>query len=129
MEPLYRNCPRYYHDIRVYFAMAACLRIHSSRLVVYDRYCDSLPFSHRFPCCFHHIIVAEDEQKQDLVESSQARSVGSRKGSAGEGNLRQSSKLAIPVEESIGDVTIGLVRIVLLTICLKHLCRKPMTSL
>ena len=74
------------------------------------------------------MIVAEDEQKQDLVESSQARSVGSRKGSAGEGNLRQSSKLAIPVEESIGDVTIGPVRIVL-TIFLKHLCRKPMTSL
>merc|ERR1719370_1986621 len=51
--------------------------------------------------------VAEDEQKQDLVESFHARSVGSRKGSAGEGNLRQSLKLAIPVEESIGDVTIG----------------------
>jgi len=52
-------------------------------------------------------LMSEDEQKQDLVESSQARSVGSRKGSAGEGNLRQSLKLAIPVEESIGDVTIG----------------------
>ena len=78
---------------------------------------------------YHHIIVAEDEQKQDLVESSQARSVGSRKGSAGDGKLRQSLKLAIPVEESIGDVTIGPVRIVLLTICLKHLCRKLMTSL
>ena len=75
------------------------------------------------------MIVAEDEQKQDLVESSQARSVGSRKEGAGEGNLRQSLKLAIPDEESIGDVTIGPVRIVLLTICLKHLCRKPMTSL
>merc|ERR1719462_356493 len=49
--------------------------------------------------------VAEDEQKQDLVDSSQPRSVGARKGSAGD--LRQSLKLASPVEESIGDVTIG----------------------
>merc|ERR1719187_2472775 len=49
--------------------------------------------------------VAEDEQKQDLVDSSQPRSVGARKGSAGD--LRQSLKLASLVEESIGDVTTG----------------------
>jgi len=51
--------------------------------------------------------VAEDEQKQDLVESSQPRSEGTRKEGAGEGVLRQSLKLASQVEESIGDVTIG----------------------
>merc|ERR1719462_1179526 len=50
-------------------------------------------------------LMSEDEQKQDLVDSSQPRSVGARKGSAGD--LRQSLKLASPVEESIGDVTIG----------------------
>jgi len=54
-----------------------------------------------------HMSVAEDEQKQDLVESSQLRSVGTRKEGAGEGNLRQSLKLASSVEESIEDVTIG----------------------
>merc|ERR1719447_2143426 len=47
--------------------------------------------------------VAEDEQRQ----SSQPRSEGTRKESAGEGNLRQSSKLASQVEENNGDVTIG----------------------
>ena len=76
-----------------------------------------------------HIIVAEDEQKQDLVESSQPRSEGTRKESAGEGNLRQSLKLASQDEESIGDVTIGPVRIFLYHYLFKHLCRKPMTSL
>merc|ERR1719462_1157758 len=50
-------------------------------------------------------LMSEDEQKQDLVDSSQPRSVGARKGSAGD--LRKSLKLASPVEESIGDVTIG----------------------
>ena len=75
------------------------------------RYRDSLPFliSHRFPSRYQHIIVAEDEQKQDLVDSSQPRSVGARKGSAGD--LRQSLKLASLVEESMGEVTIGPVRI------------------
>ena len=39
--------------------------------------------------------------------------------------MRQSLKLAIPVEESIGDVTIGPVRIVLLTICFKTSLQEP----
>jgi len=51
--------------------------------------------------------VAEDEQKQDLVEFSQPRSVGARKVSAGAGDLRQSLEFASQAEESIGDVTIG----------------------
>ena len=62
------------------------------------------------------MIVAEDEQKQDLVESSQPRSVGTRKESVGERNLRQSLKLSSQVEESIGDVTMGPVRIFLLSL-------------
>jgi len=52
-------------------------------------------------------LMSEDEQKQDLVESSQPRSEGTRKESAGKGNLRQSLKLSSQVEESIGDVTMG----------------------
>jgi len=48
-------------------------------------------------------LMSEDEQRQ----SSQPRSEGTRKESAGEGNLRQSSKLASQVEENNGDVTIG----------------------
>merc|ERR1719474_1956077 len=52
-------------------------------------------------------LMSEDEQKQDQVESSQPRSVGTRKESVGERNLRQSLKLSSQVEESIGDVTMG----------------------
>merc|ERR1719462_549772 len=43
-------------------------------------------------------LMSEDEQKQDLVDSSQPRSVGARKGSAGDGDLRQSLKLASQAE-------------------------------
>ena len=77
---------------------------------------------------YHHIIVAEDAQKQDLVEFSQPRSVGARKESAGAGDLRQSLEFASQAEESIGDVTIGPVRM-FSQYLFKHLCRKPMTSL
>merc|ERR1712013_526249 len=47
--------------------------------------------------------VAEDEQKQDLVDSSQPRSVGARKESIGDGDLRQSFKLASQAEETYDE--------------------------
>merc|ERR1712013_376415 len=48
-------------------------------------------------------LMSEDEQKQDLVDSSQPRSVGARKESIGDGDLRQSFKLASQAEETYDE--------------------------